>query len=93
MCTPSHESELARVSASFVVPELSPARAVVTLAEEDAPAYQRWLTKNVVAHRDPALRIVTLSFKRLGQAPGDATAEQLELAANWPTTSAPVSCA
>jgi sulfite reductase (NADPH) hemoprotein beta-component len=32
----------------------------------------------VAPHREPALRIVTLSFKRLGHAPGDASADQLE---------------
>jgi sulfite reductase (NADPH) hemoprotein beta-component len=32
-------------------------------------------------HQNPDLRAVTLSFKRLGQAPGDATADQLERAA------------
>jgi len=36
----------------------------------------------VAAHRDPHLRAVTLSFKRLGQAPGDATADQLDAAAD-----------
>ena len=32
-------------------------------------------------HRQAHLRVVTLSFKRLGQAPGDATADQLDAAA------------
>jgi sulfite reductase (NADPH) hemoprotein beta-component len=45
------------------------------------PAFQRWLNQNVVPHKNPALRAVTLSFKRLGLAPGDATAEQLEASA------------
>jgi sulfite reductase (NADPH) hemoprotein beta-component len=43
--------------------------------------YQRWLQQNVAAHKNPALRAVTLSFKRLGQAPGDADADQLDTAA------------
>ncbi|NIF65177.1 nitrite/sulfite reductase, partial [Burkholderia sp. Cy-647] len=42
------------------------------------PALAGWLARNVAAHRDPALRIVTLSFKRTLQAPGDASADQLE---------------
>ena len=42
------------------------------------PAFARWLARNVAAHRDPALRIVTLSFKRRLQAPGDASPEQLD---------------
>ena len=32
-------------------------------------------------HKNPELRAVTLSFKRLGQAPGDATGDQLDTAA------------
>ncbi len=44
-------------------------------------SYGRWLKQNVPAHQNPALRAVTLSFKRLGQAPGDATADQLDAVA------------
>jgi len=44
--------------------------------------FSRWLTQNVKPHQNPDLRAVTLSFKRFGQAPGDATAEQLERAAD-----------
>ena len=33
-------------------------------------------------HKNPALRSVTLSYKRLGQAPGDADADQLDTAAD-----------
>ena len=35
----------------------------------------------MAVHKNPDLRAVTLSFKRLGQAPGDATADQLDQAA------------
>ena len=75
-------AELARVSASFTAPTL-PETAPTTLPETDLePAYQRWLQQNVVAHKNPALRAVTLSFKRVGQAPGDATGAQLDIAAD-----------
>ena len=36
----------------------------------------------MLPHRNPELRAVLLSFKRLGQAPGDATADQLDAAAD-----------
>ncbi|WP_186133186.1 nitrite/sulfite reductase [Burkholderia gladioli] len=79
------EAELARVQASFVAPASLARRAAdpdaaERLAEAAArtPALAGWLARNVAAHRDPALRIVTLSFKRPLQAPGDASAEQLE---------------
>ena len=76
------QAELDRVSASFVAPDTSP----VTLhgaavAQPQEPEFKRWLQQNVAPHKNPALRCVTLSFKRLGQAPGDATADQLDTAA------------
>ena len=55
------------------------AHTAITPAEH--PAYSRWLARNVHAHQNPALRAVTLSFKRLGQYPGDATADQLDAVA------------
>jgi sulfite reductase (NADPH) hemoprotein beta-component len=48
--------------------------------------YQRWLTQNVRAHRLPALRVVTLSFKRSGWAPGDADAATLNALAELADT-------
>ena len=83
------EAELARVSAGFATPALSCDRKnadakianILRAAAEDDVEFGRWLSRNVVAHKNPDLRAVTLSFKRLGQAPGDATPEQLELAA------------
>ena len=83
------QAELDRVAASFVPPALATAlpAAELKLAEllhaqdGDALEYSRWLQQNVALHKNPALRAVTLSFKRLGQAPGDATASQLDTAA------------
>jgi len=60
----------------------SEARQSMSLSASDSPDYQRWLKQNVRAHKNPALRAVTLSFKRLGHAPGDATADQLDAAAD-----------
>ncbi len=83
--------ELARVSASFQAPafaqaaQAAQAAQVAQVAETKPPAadpeYVRWLKQNVAAHKNPALRAVTLSFKRVGQAPGDATADQLDAVA------------
>ena len=74
------QAELDRVAASFVAPVLNRTafEKVVPPAGEE---YVRWLQQNVASHKNPALRCVTLSFKRLGQAPGDATADQLDTAA------------
>jgi sulfite reductase (NADPH) hemoprotein beta-component len=81
------QAELDRVSASFVPPALvEHARTAINKVAHDPPKaesteYARWLQQNVAPHQNPGLRAVTLSFKRLGQAPGDATADQLDLAA------------
>ena len=77
------QAEFDRVAACFVPPVLNSAvsPAAVVNADEQA-AFSRWLQQNVTAHQNPDLRAVTLSFKRLGQAPGDATADQLDLAAD-----------
>ena len=76
------EAELARVSASFAPPATVIGAAIEPRQTDTEPAFQRWLQQNVAAHRNPALRAVTLSFKRVGQAPGDATGEQLDAAAD-----------
>ena len=83
------QAELDRVSASFVPPKLVCDRkngeqkiaAILRAAAEDDVEFGRWLTQNVAPHKNPDLRAVTLSFKRLGYAPGDATANQMEGAA------------
>jgi sulfite reductase (NADPH) hemoprotein beta-component len=85
------QAEYDRVAAHFAQPALASrertgadaqVHAIVRADAEADPAYDRWLQRNVHEHRQPQLRAVTLSFKRLGQAPGDANAEQLEAAAD-----------
>ncbi len=84
------QAELGRVAASFVPPLLQQwateasvvPPVVASLSDKDQIEYQRWLKQNVAAHKNPGLRAVTLSFKRLGYAPGDATADQLVVAAD-----------
>ncbi len=82
--------ELERVSACFVSPPIDivpddvqekAEQALLALAKADKE-FTRWLQQNVTSHQNPGLRVVTLSFKRLGQAPGDATADQLAIAAD-----------
>ncbi len=83
------QAELDRVSATFVAPTLSCDQKsadlkiahILKAAAEDDIEFGRWLQQNVAPHKNPDLRIVTLSFKRLGQYPGDATADQLDTSA------------
>jgi sulfite reductase (NADPH) hemoprotein beta-component len=75
------QEELERVTASFAPPAVTRSESEQAARKDapiDNPLFMRWMQRNVALHKDPALRIVTLSFKRLGQAPGDASAGQLE---------------
>jgi sulfite reductase (NADPH) hemoprotein beta-component len=89
------QAELDRVAACFAPPSLNlptasaeqthawtaMAEAAVRIEAAKTPAFARWIAQNVQPHQNPALRAVTLSYKRMGQAPGDATADQLEASA------------
>ncbi|MGF6742759.1 nitrite/sulfite reductase [Paraburkholderia atlantica] len=84
------QAEFDRMSTYFVVPPAAAERragdpaaaAALQAAARQTPQLQRWLERNVAPHKDPSMRIVTLSFKRPLQAPGDASAEQLERVAD-----------
>ncbi|MBS0389737.1 MAG: nitrite/sulfite reductase [Proteobacteria bacterium] len=70
-------AELDRVTRHFVVPELKPAN-LPSSVNPQGQLYQRWLAQNVRGHRLPGMKTVTLSFKRVGFAPGDADADTMD---------------
>ena len=78
------DAELARVAAHFAPPAYEPPsdddQALAFAAASDR-AFARWVERNVHAHRQPGYAAVTLSLKRTGVAPGDITAEEMELVA------------
>ncbi|QXW19698.1 nitrite/sulfite reductase [Comamonas aquatica] len=84
------QAEFDRVAAMFVEPDLSShpaigaeqANAELQAQIAASPAFARWVQRNVHLHRNPALRAVTLFFKRPGQAPGDANGDQLDALAD-----------
>jgi len=71
------QAELDRVTSHFVVPELKPAN-LQAKVDPKGQLYQRWLAQNVRGHQLPGMKTVTLSFKRVGFAPGDADADTLD---------------
>ncbi len=88
------QAEFDRVSRSFVRPAGvetnaswadQPAVAADTKGETTL-AYKRWLERNVHGHQLKGYRAVTLSLKRPGQPPGDATGEQMDQAADLADT-------
>lgn len=79
------EAEVVRVSAHFTAPdyETLPADDLCHLAHlREDKAFVRWVERNVAAHKVPGYAAVTLSLKKPGDAPGDASAEQLEVVAD-----------
>ena len=74
------EAELQRVAACFSAPayeNLSDAE----LNFADNKAFANWHRRNVKPHKIPGYAAVVLSLKKTGIAPGDATAEQMDAAA------------
>ena len=85
------QAEYERVASQFVAPQIRPPQRdradarvheIIRADAEADPLYDRWLQRNVLPHRNPELRAVVLSFKRLGQNPGDCNAEQFEACAD-----------
>ena len=80
------DRELARVSAYFAVPDYAarPADdAEFNLHLGRNARFARWAGRAVNAHRVPGYHAVVLSLKKTGVPPGDATAEQMDLVADW----------
>ena len=76
------QAEFDRVNACFVRPAGVQHHASTHHADDNAPvAFKRWLERNVHPHQVSGYRAVTLSLKRSGQAPGDATDQQMDKAA------------
>jgi sulfite reductase (NADPH) hemoprotein beta-component len=79
------QAEYDRVAANFTRPKgvVAAPEGFAPVRGGDAPtAYTRWLERNVHGHQVGGYRAVTLSLKRAGQAPGDATDRQMDLAAD-----------
>ncbi len=79
------DAEVARVAAQFAAPDYE------NLADEDLchlahlredKPFARWVERNVQAHKVAGYAAVTLSLKKPGAAPGDASSEQMEVAAD-----------
>ncbi|WP_295445872.1 nitrite/sulfite reductase [uncultured Thiodictyon sp.] len=80
------ETQVARVAGHFADPpylDLTGDDALHLHRLEREPAYAAWVRHNVQPHRRPGYAIVTLSTKRVDNAPGDVSAEQLRQAAQW----------
>ncbi len=81
---PSAE-EIARIEAYFAPPAFETvegADAALEAAKAADPRFAAWVDTNVVDHREPGYAIATISLKAIGEAPGDATSEQMRVMAD-----------
>jgi sulfite reductase (NADPH) hemoprotein beta-component len=79
------DEEFARIAACFEPPAYLPddeAYADVSALRLQHKRFDAWLRRNVVAHKRPGYAAVTLSLKRTGPAPGDATSAEMDGAAD-----------
>ncbi len=77
--------ELARIRGAFAQTpfETLPARSeAFEAAKAASPSLARFARNNVKPHKKPGYAIVEVSLKAIGQTPGDATADQLDVVAD-----------
>lgn len=74
------EEALERVEEHFVDPPLVNAEAPTQLPVE--PNFRAWIKRNVSSHKHADYAAVSVSLKREGVAPGDATADEMDLIAD-----------
>ena len=75
------EQEVARVAGRFTRPayrELPATDAGFDASRRDGRAFERWAGRSVHAHRVAGYAAVTLSLKKAGVPPGDATSDQMD---------------
>ena len=79
------QDEIDRVAKHFVDPAYEKLSAINAVYEKhllDNKAFARWVSRNVFGHKQPGYAAVTLSLKKTGVAPGDATDAQLDAVAD-----------
>ena len=84
---PVDPARMARIKASFPPPPYVAQDGAVSesllAAQRTADkAFDRWVSRNVLPHRQAGYAIVTVSLKPTGIAPGDATDHQMEVVAD-----------
>ncbi|HEY8622876.1 MAG TPA: nitrite/sulfite reductase, partial [Casimicrobiaceae bacterium] len=79
------DNEIERLASFFVPPpyeRLSGDDALFRSAMADNRAFGNWVKRNVFSHKVPGYAAVTLSLKKTGVPPGDATSDQMDAVAD-----------
>jgi len=78
---------LAEIKAQFAPPAFKTAENNVYInAYANDPVFRSWADTNLTAHKVPGYAIVSISIKKQGNTPGDATAEQMRAMAELART-------
>jgi sulfite reductase (NADPH) hemoprotein beta-component len=84
-----HNAEINRIRAYFAPPlyDLTPAPDTeYQTARRADREFDRWCASNVIPNKQPGYGIVNISLKPTGMAPGDATADQMDILADLAET-------
>ncbi|MEO0666958.1 MAG: nitrite/sulfite reductase [Pseudomonadota bacterium] len=74
---------LREIAAQFAPPAfVQKSEAPFKHAYHNDPVFRSWADTNLTAHRAPGYKIVSISLKKHGETPGDATADQMRLMAD-----------
>ena len=79
------DTELARIRGAFATKtfEVLPARSeAFEVAKAATPAFARFARNNLKAHKKPGYTIVEISLKGIGETPGDASSDQMDVVAD-----------
>jgi sulfite reductase (NADPH) hemoprotein beta-component len=79
------DTELARIRGAFAptaFETLPPRSEAFEQARAAKPAFARFARNNVKPHKAPGYGIVEIALKTIGETPGDATSEQMEVVAD-----------
>ncbi len=79
------DTELARIRGAFAKTAFEPLPAVsetFEAAKAADPALARFARNNLRAHKKPGYAIVEISLKTVGETPGDATSDQMDVVAD-----------
>ncbi len=79
------ETEITRVKAYFTEPDYDASAAddqSFAQQQADDPSFKRWVTQNVVEHKELGYRAAYISLKSPLSPPGDVSAEQLDIIAD-----------
>ncbi len=79
------EDDIRAIERYFALPELAPrpdGLFALAMHKQADPAFRAWVNRNVARHKNADYGIVTISLKPIGEAPGDASAEQMDAVAD-----------